>query len=109
VPQNDLGPRVDVLDNCPKEQGMRMLLRSMSPEVIAVDELGGTEDFSAVAECAKSGVAVLGTIHAGSAEEAREKISFCGAFYLVGIRRGKDGTRSLAVYDKGEKLLWQGC
>jgi stage III sporulation protein AA len=108
VPQNDLGSRVDVLDNCPKEQGMRMLLRSMSPEVIAVDELGGAADFAAVAECAKSGVAVLGTIHAGSVAEAREKTSFCGAFYLVEIRRGRDGTRSLAVYDKGEKLLWQG-
>ncbi|MDD5966758.1 MAG: stage III sporulation protein AA, partial [Blautia sp.] len=47
VPQNDLGPRTDVLDNCPKEQGMKMLLRSMSPEVIAVDELGLPEDFAA--------------------------------------------------------------
>ena len=36
-PQNDLGKRTDVLDACPKEIGMKMVLRSMSPEVIAVD------------------------------------------------------------------------
>jgi stage III sporulation protein AA len=109
VPQNDLGPRVDVLDNCPKEQGMRMLLRSMSPEVIAVDELGDQADFAAVAECAKSGVAVLGTIHAGTVGEAREKMNLCEAFYLVQITRCRDGTRTLAVFDKGGELLWQDC
>jgi stage III sporulation protein AA len=109
VPQNDLGPRVDVLDNCPKEQGMRMLLRSMSPEVIAVDELGDQADFAAVAECAKSGVAVLGTIHAGTVGEARKKMDICEAFYLVQITRCRDGTRTLAVFDKGGELLWQEC
>jgi stage III sporulation protein AA len=113
VPQNDLGPRVDVLDNCPKEQGMRMLLRSMSPEVIAVDELGDAADFSAVAECAKSGVAVLGTLHAGCVGEAQEKLAhygetvLCEAFSLVEIRRCADGARSVRVYDEGGVQLWQ--
>ena len=37
IPQNDLGPRTDVLDNCPKEHGIHMLLRSMSPQIIAVE------------------------------------------------------------------------
>ena len=45
VPQNDLGPRTDVMDCCPKAQGMMMLVRSMSPQVVAVDESGR---FSAV-------------------------------------------------------------
>ena len=36
-PQNDLGKRTDVLDACPKELGMKMVLRTMSPDVIAVD------------------------------------------------------------------------
>jgi stage III sporulation protein AA len=115
VPQNDLGERVDVLDNCPKEQGMRMLLRSMSPEMIAVDELGGAADFAAVAECSKSGVAVLGTIHAGSVEEAQDKLFRHGSIRgkeevtMVQISRCRDGTRRLAVFDKGGVLLWQGC
>ena len=45
-PQNDLGKRTDVLDACPKVLGMRMVLRSMSPDVIAVDELGKEEEFT---------------------------------------------------------------
>ncbi len=48
IPQNDLGPRTDVLDGCKKTEGIRMLLRSMSPQILAVDELGGKEDFAAV-------------------------------------------------------------
>ena len=50
VPQNDLGPQCDVLDNCPKVEGMRMLLRAMSPEVVAVDEIGKAEDIAAIEE-----------------------------------------------------------
>ena len=115
IPQNDLGPRTDVLDNCPKEQGMKMLLRSMSPEVIAVDELGLPEDFSAVAESAKSGVCVLGTIHAGNAAEVQERLRGNGlegildAVRLVGLQREEDGTRRIAVYDGVGELLWDGC
>ena len=48
VAQNDIGNSSDVLDNCPKSLGMRMLLRSMSPDVIAVDELGGESDIEAL-------------------------------------------------------------
>ena len=40
VPQNDLGIRTDVLDCCPKAEGMMMLIRAMSPRMIAVDEIG---------------------------------------------------------------------
>ena len=48
IPQNDLGMRTDILDGCPKAEGMQMLIRSMSPVVVAVDELGKEEDFKAV-------------------------------------------------------------
>ena len=47
-PQNDLGMRTDVLDCCPKAKGMMMLIRSMSPEIIAVDEIGSKEDLEAI-------------------------------------------------------------
>lgn len=47
IPQNDVGCRTDVLDACPKAEGMMMLIRSMAPEVVAVDEIGGENDLEA--------------------------------------------------------------
>ena len=48
VAQNRLGIRTDVLDGCPKAEGMMMLIRSMSPDVVAVDEIGTAEDLHAL-------------------------------------------------------------
>lgn len=62
-PQNDLGPRSDVLDACPKALGMMMLMRSMSPAVLAVDELGSSEEIRAVRTAASCGVSLVATIH----------------------------------------------
>lgn len=63
VPQRDVGIRTDVLDACPKVQGMMMLLRSMSPEIIAVDEIGSLEDAETIENAINSGVKVIATVH----------------------------------------------
>ncbi len=63
VPQLDVGLRTDVLDGCPKAAGMMMALRSLSPQVLVTDELGGEEDAKAVMEAAFAGVKVLATVH----------------------------------------------
>jgi len=63
-PQNDVGPRCDVLDACPKAEGMMMLIRSMSPNIIVTDEIGTNEDAVAVLEALNAGVAVLASAHA---------------------------------------------
>jgi stage III sporulation protein AA len=73
VPQHDLGPRVDVLDHCPKAVGMQMLLRSLSPQVIATDEIGRREDMDAVWEMVYTGVSVLTTVHASRFEELEQR------------------------------------
>jgi len=72
-PQLDVGPRTDVLDGAPKAEGMLLMLRAMSPDVLATDELGEAAEAVVVAEAAKAGVAVLATAHAGSLEEARQR------------------------------------
>lgn len=63
VPQNELGYRTDVLDGCPKVLGIEILLRSMSPEVIAVDELGGEMDMEIIERSMYCGCTILATAH----------------------------------------------
>lgn len=48
APQNDIGIRTDVVENISKAKGMKMLIRSMAPEVIACDEIGSKEDVQAI-------------------------------------------------------------
>lgn len=73
VPQNNLGITVDVLDSCPKAEGMMMLLRSMAPDVIAVDEIGTMEDQRAIFQVMNSGCRILATMHGASVQEVFEK------------------------------------
>lgn len=80
VPQNDIGMRTDVLDGCPKTQGMMLLLRSMSPQVIAIDELGGEEDMKALRMAAYCGVGILATAHGESIENVAERFQWGNAF-----------------------------
>lgn len=68
----DLGPNTDVLDNSPKADGVMMLLRSMSPDVIATDEIGGEEDMRAILSAAVRGVSVITTVHARNIGEVRK-------------------------------------
>lgn len=75
-PQNDLGIRTDVLDCCPKDIGMLMLIRSMSPKVIAVDEIATVADIEAVRYVLNCGCAIIGTVHANNMEELAEKPLF---------------------------------
>lgn len=50
IPQNDIGIRTDVLENIPKPIGIKMLIRSMAPQVIAADEIGTKQDVEAIKE-----------------------------------------------------------
>ena len=69
VPQNDLGMRTDVISGCRKEEAMLLALRTMKPDIIAVDELGGERDDLAVDRIVTCGVRLLATAHAGSMEQ----------------------------------------
>lgn len=73
IPQNDVGPRTDVLDACPKAEGIRMLIRSMSPQVVATDELGGERDLTAVEELINAGVTLITTAHGSCLEEIQTR------------------------------------
>lgn len=61
--QLDLGERTDIIVNVSKEKGFEMALRSLSPDVIAVDEIGGQEDINSIKRALNSGVSILCTLH----------------------------------------------
>ena len=71
--QTELGNHTDVLDGCPKAVGVPMLLRAMSPQIIAVDEIAAAEDVSALCAAANCGVGLLATIHAADIDELPRK------------------------------------
>lgn len=73
IPQLQFGQRVDVLDACPKAEGMMMLIRSMSPNVLVVDEIGREEDRLAIMEAVNAGIALMMTTHGNSFEEVRKR------------------------------------
>lgn len=73
VPQNELGIRTDILDGCPKAGGMLMLIRSMSPQVIAVDEIGSAEDIHAMEYAMQCGCTLIASVHGRDMEEVSEK------------------------------------
>lgn len=69
IAQNDLGPRADVLSNISKAQGIKMLIRSMAPEIIVADEIGTVEDVEIIKYAVCSGINGIFTVHAGGIDE----------------------------------------
>lgn len=71
-PQNDLGIKVDILSNISKNLGIKMLVRSMSPDVIVADEIGTKEDIEAIKYAVTSGVKGIFTAHANNMEDIKK-------------------------------------
>ena len=86
-PQNDIGILSDVMDNCTKSDGMKMLIRSMSPEIIVCDEIGNKQDIEAINYAMCSGVKGIFTAHGNSLEEImlNEQISKLIKKYIVQV------------------------
>lgn len=110
IPQNDLGIRTDVLDRVSKPEGILMLIRSMAPRVIAVDEVGSKEDVEALKNACLSGCSILATIHGTSPYEIYEKNVFehlkAGNIFqrYVVLERGEIG-KIKAVYNENMEQI----
>jgi stage III sporulation protein AA len=104
VPSYDVGPRTDVMDGCPKAEGMMMMIRSMSPEVLVVDEIGRLEDAEALAEALHAGVRVIATAHGSSLDDlssrpALSKLLQSGFFQMYVVLRRSDQGLSFRLWD----------
>ena len=66
APTLDIGPRSDVMSDCPKAVGLMTLLRGMNPQVLAVDEVTAEEDVAAMSQAVGCGVTLLATAHGGT-------------------------------------------
>ncbi|WP_067932948.1 stage III sporulation protein AA [Alicyclobacillus kakegawensis] len=111
MPQFSLGPRTDILDACPKAEGMLMAIRSLSPELVVTDEIGRAQDTDAILEATHAGVAVLASAHARSLEEWCERpymrdLYAMRAFqrFVVLSRRRGPGTVEAILDENGRKL-----
>lgn len=113
VPQLDVGPNTDVLDGLPKAEALPWLVRSMSPRVLFTDELGGTDDASAVLDALSCGVAVCATVHGGSLQEVAGRPAMAAlmsrrAFDLYVQLAPEGGGRITALYDRTGSPLQNG-
>ncbi|MDM5320606.1 stage III sporulation protein AA [Bacillus altitudinis] len=114
VPQHQFGHRVDVLDACPKAEGLMMMIRSMSPEVMIVDEIGKREDVQALLEAIHAGVTIIVSVHGYSLEDVYKRPSLKPLWELrvfdryVELNR-KDGPGTIGrIYDQGgQEMKWR--
>lgn len=71
----DVGERTDVLFGAPRAQGVRLMVRTLSPDVIVTDEIGSLADAEAVQDAVRCGVKVLASAHAASRKSAEARRS----------------------------------
>ncbi|MGG1686615.1 stage III sporulation protein AA [Pseudalkalibacillus sp. NRS-1564] len=111
IPQHRLGDRVDVLDACPKAEGMMMMIRSMSPEILIVDEIGRKEDSEAIIEAINAGINLVVTVHGTKLDDLNRRPSMqgllkSGCFDRIVELSREDGPGTIsAIKDKTGKEI----
>ncbi|WP_342499626.1 stage III sporulation protein AA [Bacillus sp. FSL M7-0791] len=114
VPQHHFGHRIDVLDACPKAEGLMMMIRSMSPEVMIVDEIGKSEDVEALLEAIHAGVNIIVSAHGYSLEDVYKRPSFKPLWelrvferYVELNRNNGPGTIGRMYGGDGQEMKWR--
>lgn len=109
IPQNTVGIRTDILDACPKEVGMMLLMRSMAPGIVAVDELSGKKDMEAVRQIMSCGTGLLATMHGYCMEDIRDKSGELWEFFerFVFLKRSVSGGYCQTVCGKDGTVLYK--
>ena len=81
IPAFDCGPFTDILDSCSKKTGMEIALRTMSPQVIATDEIG-SDEMKTLEYIMKCGIKVITTMHGDKDTKKNIRDYFENIFFL---------------------------
>lgn len=96
IPQNDVGIRSDIYDCCPKVEGIMLMIRAMSPQVVAVDEIGGEDDINALIRAKHAGIRLIATMHGDGIEDIRPVCRIFNRYIFL----KNDSGRSMEIYDE---------
>lgn len=114
LPCRDVGINTDILDGCPKDIGIMLIIRSMSPQVVITDEIGRMEDLNAIQECLRTGTSLITSIHGSSLEDINERpfvkqLYLTKAFDVYITLSSKMGTGTLEkIQDKNFNVIMNG-
>ncbi|MEC2158406.1 stage III sporulation protein AA [Virgibacillus halodenitrificans] len=113
IPQHNLGKRTDVMDACPKAEGMMMMIRSMSPDILIVDEIGTSKDVEALMEAIHAGVTIICSMHGRSLEEIKRRPSFSHLIEqkifqrIIILEKYRKPGHIARIYNEDEVNIWK--
>lgn len=101
-PQFDLGSTADVLELCAKRDAVMHLIKTMSPRVVALDEITSAHDAAAVRYAANCGVEIFATAHALDLSDFRRRAVYKPLLeifvFAVEIELTAEGERACRVH-----------
>lgn len=106
VPQFDIGECTDVIDGIDKSSGVMLMLKSMTPDIIAIDEITAEKDVDSVCSVFNCGVGILATAHGYSSLDifsrpAYKKLKEIGVFKKIVFLNKENGVYSYIVSEVG--------
>lgn len=106
--QHDVGLNTDVLNNFPKAKGIMNAIRTLSPDIIALDEVGEKEEIKGIINGMNSGVNFITTVHALnykdllSRPQVKELIQNGDFSYVVLLKGGSNPGEIENIYEASE-------
>lgn len=114
IPTLNCGKNADVITGADKEKGIAMLIRTMSPQIIVIDEIGTDNDAKGIERASISGCAILASIHGKNIEDVCEKEEMKHLIQrkrfqrYVLIEQEGTGERTAKIFDENRVIICRG-
>ncbi len=108
ISQYDIGLNTDVLNNYPKDKGIMIALKTMSPDIIAIDEIGDKNEIKGIVKGVNSGVSFIATVHASDYDDLLKRTQIkeildSGAFSKIVLLKNSLSPGEIeGIYDASE-------